>query len=304
MKPFLLAVMGPTGSGKSSLAEQIASQTDAQLINADAFMVYRGFDIGTNKPTGRDRYRLLDLKDPEEDFGVGEYVLLAQEVLWETWKAGRNAIVVGGTGFYIRALFEEWQDLAPAPDPALRADLEERLKNHGLAELVRQLRELSSESAEQIDLRNPVRVRRALERVLVPTEPIKVQLPPYRKLKVGLLPPVEDLDQALAERTAILLASGWLKEVESLAAKGVPENCAAMRAIGYRTLLRVVGGDCELSEALSRITLETRQYAKRQRTWLRSEPNLRQFHSFDGVAVRDEVTRILSSPLEDEEQSK
>lgn len=304
MKPFLLAVMGPTGSGKSSLAEHLANQTGAQLINADAFMVYRGFDIGTNKPSGRQRYRLLDLKAPTEEFGVGEYVLLAQAAIWEAWRSGRSAIVVGGTGLYIRALFEQWQDLSPLPDPGLRAKLEARLSHEGLTTLVAELRSIAPEVAARTDLQNPVRVRRALERILEPSEPIKLELPPCPRLKIGLVPSVSDLDQALAERTAKLLASGWLEEVQLLASQGVRDDSPAMRAIGYRTLLRVLGGDCELSEALSRITLETRQYAKRQRTWLRSEPNLRQFHSFDGVAVRDEVTRILSSPLEDEEQSK
>src|SRR5689334_3511641 len=128
--------MGPTGSGKTEVAEAIAERLGAQLINADAFQVYRGMDIGTAKPTEKHRYRLLDLKQPNAGFGVGEFVQLASEELRELHHEGRDAVVVGGTGLYIRALFEGYAEMVSPPDPNLRSELMARERTKGLATLV------------------------------------------------------------------------------------------------------------------------------------------------------------------------
>src|SRR5688572_23240532 len=125
-KPFLLAVMGPTASGKTDLAEHLADETGAQLINADAFQVYKGFDIGTAKSVNANRYELIDIREPDESFGVGEFVQLANAELERLFAGGTSAIVVGGTGLYVRALFEEYEAMSGPPDPQLRADLEAR----------------------------------------------------------------------------------------------------------------------------------------------------------------------------------
>lgn len=295
MEPLLVAVMGPTGSGKTDLAEWLADRLGAQLINADAFMVYRRVDIGTNKPEARERYRLLDIKEPFEEIGVGEWVGEAASILSGLYAEGRSAVVVGGTGLYIRALFEEWSNLYPPPARALRASLEEELRAKGLPALVERLVRLAPERAAQIDLRNPMRVRRALEILQGGEAPTAYELLPFRKWKIGLDLPTEDLDERLRLRTAKLLASGWLEEVQSLAEEGVTADCAAMRAIGYRTLLRVVGGEIDLEEATPSILLETRRYAKRQRTWLRTEPKVEMFGSLDGERLREEVDDRLSA---------
>lgn len=296
MEPMLIAVMGPTGSGKSDVAEWLADVTGAQLVNADAFQVYRRLDIGTNKPIDRSRYRLLDLKEPTEDFGVGEWIGLAESEVWSAYRESRGAIVVGGTGLYVRALMEEWSDLEPAPDPALRAALDARIAGGELANILEELRDLAPEVASRVDPENPVRVRRALERTLRPQEPIRFELPPIPTLKLALSPPPAVLDQRLAERTVRLLASGWLDEVRSLAEEGIDESHAAMRAIGYRTLLEVVRERQELDEALLRIQLETRRYAKRQRTWLRSEPRVRLFDTLQWERLQEQILEALKSP--------
>src|SRR5471030_1762482 len=109
--------MGPTASGKTEVAEALADQLCAQLVNADAFQIYQGMDVGTAKPLRKADYRLVDIRNPSEGFGVGEFVTLAQEVLSECWEAGKNVVVVGGTGLYMRALFEEYAEMAQAPDP-------------------------------------------------------------------------------------------------------------------------------------------------------------------------------------------
>lgn len=294
MVPLLVAVMGPTGVGKSDLAEWLAERLGAQLLNADAFMVYRGLDIGTNKPRDKERYLLLDIKEPDDDIGVGEWVSLAVDHLQGLYEQGRSAVVVGGTGLYVRALFEEWQNLYPAPAPELRAALESELRSAGLEALAGRLRDLAPEVACRTDLKNAVRVRRALEIVIGGSTPLAFALPPFAKVKIGLDLPIESLDERLHDRTVQLLASGWLEEVQSLAERGVSADCAAMRAIGYRTLLRVVGGELLLEEATPSIQLETRRYAKRQRTWMRTEPRIEMFSALDMERLRREVDDRLT----------
>lgn len=294
MVPLLVAVMGPTGVGKSDLAEWLAERFGAQLLNADAFMVYRGLNIGTNKPRDKERYLLLDIKEPDDDIGVGEWVSLAVDHLQGLYEQGRSAVVVGGTGLYVRALFEEWQNLYPAPTPELRAALESELRSAGLEALAGRLRDLAPEVACRTDLKNAVRVRRALEIVIGGSTPLAFALPPFAKVKIGLDLPIESLDERLHDRTVQLLASGWLEEVQSLAERGVSADCAAMRAIGYRTLLRVVGGELLLEEATPSIQLETRRYAKRQRTWMRTEPRIEMFSALDMERLRREVDDRLT----------
>ena len=136
---MLIAVMGPTASGKTGLAEALADELDATLINADAFQIYRGMDIGTAKPKAKSRYALLDIKNPNEGYGVGEWAQSAQAIVQDAWIAAKSVIVVGGTGLYIRALFEEYDGLHPAPDPVLRSELELREQTEGLPALYAEL---------------------------------------------------------------------------------------------------------------------------------------------------------------------
>jgi tRNA dimethylallyltransferase len=279
-KPLLIAVMGPTASGKSALAEQLAEELNAVILNADAFQVYRGMDIGTAKPVNQSRYELLDLKSPNENFGVGEYVVLASERLHEHFQAGRNSIVCGGTGYYVRALIEEFTDLNPAPDPGLRESLEERLKGEGLETLASELVEKAPDQAAKTDLKNPVRVRRALERVYQKGDAIRFTLPPYQKYKVSITPNIENSSVKIAQRTKTMVQNGWIREVEALLDQGYGSGDPGFRAIGYELIEQFIlngGSEVDLTE---KIILDTVQYAKRQRTWLRSEPNLNQFSEF------------------------
>lgn len=266
--PKLIGLMGPTGSGKSTLAEALAELLDAQLINADAFQVYRGFDIGTNKSPSRDCYALIDIKSPDESYGVGEFVLDATEVLQECWERGRSAIVVGGTGLYVRALFEEYQDLLPSPTPELRAELSQL----SLTELLSQLDK--KEPGHHVDRANRSRVQRALEKLLSPQTPIAFELPPFPRIKLGLDVEPEILNPVLELRTSQLLSSGWIEEVQTLLTNGVSEESAAFRAIGYSEISRYLGDVFDFEELVVQIQTQTRQYAKRQRAWMRSEPHL------------------------------
>ncbi|MCW5941236.1 MAG: tRNA (adenosine(37)-N6)-dimethylallyltransferase MiaA [Fimbriimonadaceae bacterium] len=272
--PFLLALMGPTASGKSDLAEALADRTGADLVNADAFQIYRGLDVGTGKPLRKADYRLVDIRDPSERFGVGEYVREAQAVLTEAFAGGRSAILVGGTGFYVRALFEEYADLRESPDPALRSELERRERDEGPATLVEDLTQRAPEVAARIDLMNPVRVRRALERVLGEPSLVPVKLPPFRRVKHAILTTPEELERRIVHRVANMMHNGWIEEVTRLRDGGADRQWPGLRAIGYGAIWDFLEGGASRHATESRIVEETRRYAKRQRTWLRSEPNL------------------------------
>jgi tRNA dimethylallyltransferase len=285
--------MGPTASGKTELAERYARLLGAQLINADAFQVYRGMDIGTAKPAAKELYRLLDLKDPHEPFGVGEWVRLAAAELACLWRECRPAVVVGGTGLYVRALFERYTGLEGPPDPALRAELMEREARDGLSALAEHLASLDPGAWARIDPRNPVRVRRALERALQPPEPVAFDLPPFARAKIGLEWDVDVLNERIGARTDALISAGWPGEVGTLIASGIGADAPGMRAIGYSALASWHRGEVCLTEATDQIKLATRQYARRQRTWMRSEPALFRLHRQPGDEFTDEELLAL-----------
>lgn len=264
--------MGPTGSGKTDLAEALADRLDAELVNADAFQVYRGLDIGTNKPKDRGRYRLLDLVEPDEPFGVGEWVRLAREILDDLFARRCSAVFVGGTGLYIRALFEEYAEMGEAPPPELRAQVDDWRRTEGVEGLLRRLEAIGI--PEGLDQKNPVRVSRALERALHPSPAPPFRLPPFRKRKVAISIPSAQLAERVLARTRDFVQNGWVSEVEGLRSRGIGEDAPGMRAIGYRTLLRHLDGDVDREDAIAEIVRDTMRYAKRQRTWLRSEPDL------------------------------
>lgn len=273
MAPRLIAIMGPTASGKSDLAEAIADRLGALLLNADAFQVYRGMDIGTAKTRHKDRYRLLDLKEPTEDFGLGEWLRLAVTELEAAWERDQSVVVVGGTGLYMRALFEGYSDLAAAPSMETRAYWREQLDRRGLQELVRELQIHAPATAAETDTRNPVRVTRALERLNSPRLP-PIQVPPYAKVKLGLNVELDILQSRIETRVHRMMEAGWLQEVRTLMDIGISKEAPGMRAIGYRTWYDQLSGKQDYEEALRSVLTQTNQYAKRQRTWLRREPSL------------------------------
>jgi tRNA dimethylallyltransferase len=274
----LFVVMGPTASGKSSLAEDIARELDCFLVNGDAFQVYRGLTIGTAKPQDTSRYHLIDIKNPEDEYGVGEYVVSASDILWQEFEAGRDCVLVGGTGFYIRALVEQYQDLSPSPPVGMR----ESFNSMSLEELVEQLLEKDSDCRHRVDLKNRIRVTRALEKLLTPEQSIRFSLPPFEVHKIALVSDVESSKLMIINRTTFMLENGWIEEVSGLLDSGLTLSAPGFRAIGYRLLASNIREKLNLQpdsieELIDSISLETIQYAKRQRTWLRSEPRLQTF---------------------------
>jgi tRNA dimethylallyltransferase len=286
--------MGPTGSGKTTIAEGLADAFDARLLNADAFQVYRGMDIGTNTPVDKSRYSLLDLVEPTEDFGVGEWVRLAQNELQECWARKQSVVVVGGTGLYVRALFEEYADMREPPAPDLRASLMEREQRDGVQGLVRELMEIDPSTT--VDLKNPVRVRRALERHLSKSSLISVRLPAFRKFKIATFPDAVALEAGLKKRVSAMLDAGWPEEIRNLLQKGVPLSAPGFRAIGYQSVAGFLSGKSSRATTEEDVFRATRQYAKRQKTWLRSEPNLTGLPvtSLDDEGMRQALNGALS----------
>lgn len=267
--------MGPTASGKSDLAEALAEELGAQLINADAFQVYRGLDVGTSKPADPSRYRLLNLRDPREGFGVGEFVELAAKELSELFREGRDAIVVGGSGLYVRALMEGYREMRPPPDPALRNELNRLQEKDGVEGLVERLRRVDADALARIDVRNPARVRRAIEIATDIRPTIQVEIPNFRRSKLALVPNTEINNARIDSRLEFMVQNGWVDEVRRLMGEGIPREAPGLRAIGYRALYAYALGEASLADAIETIRTETKRFAKRQRTWLRTEPGLR-----------------------------
>lgn len=286
--------MGPTGSGKSYLAEYLADQLNLQLINADAFQVYRGMDVGTNKSTRKSEYWLIDEVEPTFQFGLGEWLSRLSTPLTNLWKRGQGAVVVGGTGLYIRALFEEFSGLHGEPDPALRQSLIDEEMVNGPLFMVEKLLRLDPDT--QVAVSNPLRVRRALERILQPKPLDPVSLPPFRRMKFGLWPEPGLLNEFLADRVKAMWDAGWAGEVENLIRSGVGRDSPGMRAIGYQEIFDHLNGELVEGEMLARVTEATRRYAKRQRTWLRSEPHLHrvEIDQIDVSQLDEAAVRVLA----------
>lgn len=281
--------MGPTASGKSALAENLAERFDTPIINADAFQIYRKLDIGTAKPKNRSRYQLLDLVEPEEEYGVGEYVVTAAGLLHEYFAAGQSVIICGGSGLYVRALIEEYRELSPAPEPELRRWVSDQEDEVLLDLIVEKLGSIP----ETLDIRNRVRLTRFVEKLHTPAQTLDFSLPAFQKLKVAICPPVEESAMRIEMRVNEMLRDGWTDEVQSLMSSGISYDAPGMRAIGYREVWDHLQSfeNADLSDLAERIKLLTVQYAKRQRTWLRSEPQLVTFESYS--QAQQELLKVL-----------
>jgi tRNA dimethylallyltransferase len=278
-KPVVPVLVAPTASGKTAALLRLAdgpSGRGLEVVSADALQVYRGFDVGTAKPTAAERARvphhLVDVADPDTPMDVTAWVTAAEAALSETLERGARPLVVGGTGFYLDAL-ERGRPTTPPADPASRAGLEAELAARGLLALVAELRAASPADAERAQS-NPRRVLRALEVLRASGRPPSSfpRRPPRFELRAFVaIPSAASLDARIADRVDAMLAAGWLDEVAVLVAT-VPPNAPAWQAIGYAELAGVVRGETDLASARDAVILATRRYAKRQRTWFTRRP--------------------------------
>jgi len=278
----LVAIVGPTASGKSTLAVALAQKLNAEVLSCDSTQVYRGFDIGTAKPSAEERdgvpHHLLDLVDPSFPFTAGEYRARAVAILEDLRVHARLPILTVGTGLYLRALLEGLAD-APARSEELRARLEAGANAHSLQYLHRVLRRLDPEAALRIGSRDRPKMIRAIEVCLLTGRPLseihrsgRTPLEGYRPIKIGLMPPRAALYDRIERRVQTMLDQGWLDEVAGLVRSGVPQNSKPFDFIGYSELQAHLEGTVTLAAATKAIAQSTRRYAKRQLTWFRKEP--------------------------------
>lgn len=267
---------GPTASGKTLLALRLAEEVPLEVVSADATMVYRGLDIGTDKPTFEERARvphhLVDVLEPSEAMSVARFLELAEEAIARVLYRGRLPLVVGGTGYYIRALSEGLHDLPP-PDPLLQEELWRALEREGFSALWEELHRQSPEDARRVG-RNPRRLVRALEvlrRTDLPPARFPKRPPRFRYRKLVLWPEKAWLWPRLEARARSQFARGLLEEVRGLLGR-YPEVPTALQAIGYKEVVGYLRGEYGLEEALERDIRAVKAYAKRQYTWFRREP--------------------------------
>ena len=302
-EPGIVAVAGPTASGKSELALRIASACRGEVVNCDSLQVYRGFDIGTAKLPEPERrgvpHHLIDMLDPCDVFNAGEFARQARRISGEITQRGNCPILAGGTGFYLRSLIH---GLSPGPprDESLRIRLAARERRHPGA-LHRLLRRFDAATAARMHPHDVPKTMRALEICLLSQRPASAVLAEkrdalagYRVLKIGLFPPREALYERIQLRTGRMFREGLLEEVESLLASGVPADAKPFEALGYRQALLVLRCEFDVAQAIFNTALRTRQYAKRQLTWFRHEPDLQMFNGFgdDATIIGEVLERV------------
>ena len=305
----LVAIVGPTASGKSSLALSLAQQFGGEIVNCDSLQLYRRLDIGTAKPSPAERasvpHHLLDILEPEEQFSAGEYARRGRVILGEITACGRLPIVVGGTGFYLRALIDGLIS-GPSRHPGLRERLRQRETAKGPGYAHRILTRLDPESAARIHPNDVPKVIRAIEVRLLARGRMselfrqgREPLTGYTVCKVGLNPPRTELYERINQRTQAMFDQGLVNEICDLLAKGCPATAPPLQSHGYRQALDYLLGKISLRDAVRYAQAATRQYAKRQMTWFRKEPGIAWFAGFGtDAAVRDEVCRFIGeAPL-------
>jgi tRNA dimethylallyltransferase len=285
--PPVVLLVGPTASGKTALAVALAARLRCHLISVDSAQVYRGLDIGTAKPDAAFRARhphaLIDIRDPSASYSAAEFCRDALAEIRQGVEMGRLPLLVGGTGLYFRAL-ERGLSLLPPVEPGVRAALSRELARLGAEAMHARLRELRPEVAARIAPGDRQRILRALELAAAGSEvPVggawapRASRLPYRLLRLAVLPPRrEELHRRIAARLQAMFAAGFVEEVEALRARGdLHLGLPALRAVGYRQIWEGLDRGASRQEMFERALFATRQLAKRQITWLRSEPAYR-----------------------------
>ena len=281
----IICIAGPTASGKTALAVELAKELGGEVVSCDSMQVYKRMDIGTAKPTLEERqgivHHMLDVAEPDEDFSVSRYCELASPIVDDILARDKTAIIAGGTGLYMDALIRG-NNFAPYPSTGRRQELEEKADREGIQVLMDWLREIDPDSATRLHLSDRKRIIRALEVYLETGETITAHnlrtqsIPPkYSPLWLGI--DFADRNALYARinlRVELMLQMGLIEEIKGLLSSGIPAKCTAMQAIGYKEFVSALEGQGTIAEAASLVQQASRHYAKRQLTWFRRNPNM------------------------------
>ena len=282
----IICIAGPTASGKTALAVELAKELNGEVVSCDSMQVYRRMDIGTAKPTLSERqgiaHHMLDVADPNEDFSVSRYCEMASPIVDDIVARGKTAIIAGGTGLYMDALIRG-NDFAPCPSTGRREELEEKAEREGVEPLMDWLRQIDPEAAGRLHLSDRKRIIRALEVYLETGETITAHnlrtqsIPPkYSPLWLGIdFAERSELYRRIDLRVDVMLQMGLLDEIRQLLADGISADCTAMQAIGYKEFVAALRGEGTIAEAAAMVQQSSRRYAKRQLTWFRRNKNMR-----------------------------
>ena len=309
-QPLVVIILGPTGSGKTALSLELAERFNGEIVSCDSVAVYRGMEVGTAKPSAEERARvphhLIDVTTPDLPFTAGEYSRQARAALHDVATRGRLPIVTGGTGLYLRALTEGLFD-GPARQQGLRVRLGRSRERHGESWLHKVLLRLDPETATRIHANDAAKLMRALEVCLATQKPMSAVLADkaaardpltgFRLLRIGLNPPRSALYARLNQRAAAMFADGLVEEARGLLAQY--GQVKALDSLGYRQALAVINGTLNLAEAIAAAQQGHRNYAKRQLTWFRREPEVHWLELFgdDPEAVRVAACLVESQML-------
>jgi tRNA dimethylallyltransferase len=304
----LIVIVGPTASGKSALAVWLARELGGEVVACDSTQLYRGFDVGTAKPTAEERqgvaHHLIDVLDPREESTAGDYRERAVAVLKDLRARKRLPIFTVGTGLYLRALLEGLADV-PLRSEELRERLRASVAAHPPGHLHRILKRTDPISAEKIAPGDEQKLIRAVEVCLLAKKPLsevhragRNPLRGWRAIKIGLSPERETLYQRIHTRTDTMLAAGWMGEVRRLVASGLSADAKPFDFIGYRELRAVLNGEMNLEDAKATIQQATRRYAKRQLTWFRRDAQIHWLSGFgQDAAIQQQMLAWISGQL-------
>ena len=286
MIPQIICVVGPTATGKTKMGVALARRFGGEVVSVDSMQIYRGMTIGTAAPTAEEmdgvRHHMVAIADPAESWSVARFTEQADLCIGDILRRGKCPVLVGGTGLYLDSILSG-RTFAPGHSGGeIRKSLQAELAREGIESLYRQLREIDPETAARLPIRDEKRILRALEVYRETGETLtahdartRLRPPKYRACTIGLtFRDRADLYARIDRRVDTMVERGLLREVEALLQTGLPETATALQAIGYKQFLSVYRGDTPVSEAVAEVKLRSRQYAKRQLTWLRRKDDI------------------------------
>jgi tRNA dimethylallyltransferase len=309
----IICIAGPTASGKTALAVELAKKMDGEVVSCDSMQVYRRMDIGTAKPTAQERqgilHHMIDVAEPWEDYSVSRYCNEAAPIVEDILSRGKTAIIAGGTGLYMDSLIRG-NDFAPFPSTGVREGLEEEADRCGTEPLLCRLRQIDPEAAERLHLSDRKRIIRALEVYMETGETItahnlrtRAKPPRFCPVWIGLdFESRAELYNRIDRRVDAMLEQGLLDEIRVLLSSGVPEKCTAMQAIGYKEFVAALKGECSAEAAAGLVRQSSRRYAKRQLTWFRRNEGMHWIVRRDDMQIQQilcKAERIIRGNDED-----